>query len=226
MPEDRVQVPSSAVTEDDDIFRPTAALLCGLNLLPPKGDLKKAGKFSSAFGGPPDTVALIEAGATAASKWWAAGLGGGVIAAWVAVREWWSSATAANQQVSLWAAAIVTAAAVAGIAYLLGSDVRGRAAVATETVRARAHVAEAFVGAAERAHDRVANGGAPGSAEDRRVLVVALPLFAVRNVSRAGNCAKGWRAVALATDANNQNRYLIAKGATHEWVREDQVQLS
>ena len=221
MPEDR----PSDDAENDDTLKPTVALLRGLNLLPDEGDLEKAGKFSSAFKGPPDTVALIEAGATAASKWWAAGLGGGVIAAWVAVREWWGSATEANQQVSLWAAAIVTAAAIAGIAYLLGSDVRGRAAVATETVRARADVAEAFVRAADCAHDKVAIERAPAQAERGRVLVVALPLFAVRHVRLAGNDEKGWRAVALATDANGQNRYLIAKGATHEWVRVDEVHL-
>src|SRR4029453_19243141 len=140
-PDPKVQVPSAAVTATDDLLAPTRDLLEGLNLLPSKADLKTAEGFASAFKGPPESVSLIEAGATAANKWWAAGLGGGVIAAWTAVRGWWDGTIPATQPVALWVAAIVTAAAVLGIAYLLGSDVRGRAAVATETVRVRAAVA-------------------------------------------------------------------------------------
>ena len=71
-----------------DIEAPTTALLRKLNLLGIKDELDAATGFASAFTGPPQSVALIESGATAASKWWAAGLGTSVVATWGAVAKW------------------------------------------------------------------------------------------------------------------------------------------
>ncbi|MEV6495089.1 hypothetical protein AB0M20_41680 [Actinoplanes sp. NPDC051633] len=218
-PDLKVQVPSSAVAATDDLLAPAAALLGGLNLLPSAKDLKGAGGLRSAFQGPPDSVSLIEAGATAANKWWAAGLGAGVIAAWAAVRGWWDGAPAGTQHVALWVAAVVTAAGVLGIAYLLGSDVRGRAAVATETVRARATIAEAFIRAAVSTQEGAAGAGADGRP------VVPLPALAARNVTKAGAEETGWTAIALRTDGVDETRYLLVKGAVHEWVAAAQVEL-
>jgi hypothetical protein len=178
------------------------AVLTGLQLLPDNSDYKKVEGFSSAFRSPPASIALIEAGATAASKWWAAGLGGGVLAAWAAVRGWWGGASPGNQHVALWVAAIVTAAAVLGIAYLLGSDVRGRAAVATETVRARAAVATAYVRERSPAELRI----------------VPLPGLPVKHTQKSGPDEKGWKAVALATDTRDTTRYLVVKDIRSEWV--------
>ena len=218
MPDAKVQLPAAAT---DDLLAPTRDLLEGLNLLPSKADLKTAEGFASAFKGPPESVSLIEAGATAANKWWAAGLGGGVIAAWTAVRGWWDGTIPATQHVALWVAAVVTTAAVLGIAYLLGSDVRGRAAVATETVRARAAVAEAFVRAAASAR-----AGAPASEPGADGLrVVPLPSLPAKNVLKTGADENGWKAIALVTDTGDDTRYLVTKGSRHEWVAAAGIEL-
>ena len=217
-PDPKVQVPLSAVAAADELLASTKTLLEGINLLPSKEDLMLADGFVSAFKGPPESVSLIEAGATAANKWWAAGLGGGVLAAWAAVRGWWDGTIPATQHVALWVAAVVTAAAVLGIAYLLGSDVRGRAAVATETVRARAAVAEAFVRAAASTP-----AGAPAAADELRI--VPLPALRAKNIRKSGTDENGWRLLALATDTKNDTRYLVARGARHEWVEAAAIEL-
>ncbi|RZU50343.1 hypothetical protein EV385_2112 [Krasilnikovia cinnamomea] len=213
-----VSVPSRAIS-GDDISPPAQQLLRDLNLLPEEGDLAHAGGFVAAFKGPPDSVALIEAGATAATKWWSVGLGVMVTGAWAAVRTWWSAEDPANQHILLWGAAIVTAAAVLGVAHLFASDLRGRAAVATETVRARAAVAETFVRMAEQAHARTLDGQhvaarAPGDG----LQFAALPSITVENMAKHGPEEAGWHALGLLTDGARRNRYLIAKGNTHEWV--------
>jgi len=209
------QIPASAVAQTDDLVAPTTALLASLNLLPSKEDLADAKGFTSAFKGPPESVALIEAGATAANKWWAAGLGVAVLAAWGAVRTWWGGTTPSTQHVALWVAAIVTAAALIGIAYLLGSDVRGRAAVATETVRARAMVAEEFIRAVVSAHASAPIVDAAATDEPRPVPLPSLP---VKNISKSGADENGWNAIALIADGKNSIRYLVVKGPQHEWV--------
>ncbi|MFC0527533.1 hypothetical protein [Phytohabitans kaempferiae] len=213
MTANEVRVPSEAVS-GDDIAGPSTALLRAIKLLPTEQELSQARGFSSAFSGPPESVALIEAGATAASKWWAAGLSGAVVAAWAAVRGWWSS-NPDNQQVALWVGAIVTAAAILGIAYLLASDVRGRAAVATETVRARASVAEAFVRAARQAS---ADSGAGRAARPDGHLVAFLPGVVAEHTAKAGADEGGWRVLAVMTDGDQSTRYLVGKDNLHEWV--------
>ncbi|GAA4443336.1 hypothetical protein [Phytohabitans houttuyneae] len=217
-----VRVPSEAVA-GDDIAEPSIALLRGLKLLPAEGELSKARGLSSAFSGPPESVALIEAGATAASKWWAAGLSGLVVAAWALIRGWWSS-NPDNQHVALWVGAVVTAAAILGIAYLLGSDLRGRAAVATETVRARASVAEAFVRAAEQAHSRAAATQVAAARADG-FLMGFLPGIVVEHTGKPGSDEGGWRVLAVLTDGDQRTRYLLGKGSLHEWVDAERVRL-
>jgi hypothetical protein len=125
------------------------------------------------------------------------------ITAWAAVRGWWDGTIPATQHVALWVAAIVTAAAVVRIAYLLGSGVRGRAAVATETVRARAAVAEAFVRAA-------ASSPASAPAGTQELRVVALPALPAKNVLKSGT---------------EQHPLPRAKGSRHEWVAATAVEL-
>jgi hypothetical protein len=225
MSDDKVRVPSEAVS-GDDISSPTTELLRRLSLLPTTAELQEAGRPRSAFSGPPDSVALIEAGATAANKWWAAGLGGAVAVTWAAVVPWWKGAGAGTQHVVLWVAAIVTAAALLSIAHLLGSDVRGRAAVATETVRARASVAEAFVRAAQLAHVGTPGEGAVGHAVRGRLQLISLPPLTVEYIAKPGADEAGWMALALVTDGYQQIRYLVAKGVSQEWVDSDKIKIS
>ena len=132
----KVEIPANAVlATGDDVLQPANDLLCGLDLKGSDQDTKDAGKPSAVFGGPPQSVALIEAGATAVSKWWATGLGAAVAATWSTVFGWWGKQGDPIKEVALWVAAIITAAAVLGIAYLLGSDVRGRSAASVVSIR-------------------------------------------------------------------------------------------
>jgi hypothetical protein len=53
-----------------------------------------------------------------------------------------------NQRVLLWGAAIVSAALVVGITFLLSADIRGRATATVATIEARAQVADTVIRAA------------------------------------------------------------------------------
>jgi hypothetical protein len=86
-----VRIPNKAVSDGTDVRGPAEALLRGLYLLPRGDDLQKADGLGSVLHGPPQSVALIEAGATAAAKWWAAGLGASVLAAWGSLVTWWDA---------------------------------------------------------------------------------------------------------------------------------------
>ena len=84
-----VQIPSKAVADTADVRQPLRTLLEDLNLLGTPAEEQAAAAFGAAVKGPPQSVALIEAGATAAAKGWASGLGALVAAAWAAVARWW-----------------------------------------------------------------------------------------------------------------------------------------
>ncbi|MFC5262128.1 hypothetical protein ACFPJ1_08400 [Kribbella qitaiheensis] len=209
-----VQIPAKAVSATgQDILDPTAALLRGVNLLGTAEDNKQADSFGATFKGPPASVALIEAGATAASKWWATGLAAGVAVAWGRVAVWWDGQQPDTQRAVLLAAGIVTAAAVLGIAYLLGSDVRGRSIAAVATIEARARIAEAMIQTAQ------VSAAAPTATATPSTQLVTLPeAFSVRHTALAGADEIGWRAVAVLTDGKDIIKYLVIKGAAHEWV--------
>jgi hypothetical protein len=105
-----VQIPSKAVSDEADVRQPVRALLEDLNLLGSTDEESAADGFQAVFAGPPQSIALIEAGATAASKWWAAGLGASVIATWGSVVTWWGGQDTAIKVAVVGGAAIVTAA--------------------------------------------------------------------------------------------------------------------
>lgn len=67
-----LQLPSGAVSTGSDLWSPLQSLLVGLNVLPTDADLDKADGLSGLLQGPPQSVAILEAGATAAAKAWAA----------------------------------------------------------------------------------------------------------------------------------------------------------
>jgi hypothetical protein len=144
-----VQIPSKAVADKADVRQPVRDLLEGLYLIGSPEDTEKAGDFSAAFKGPPQSVALIEAGATTATKLWAGGLSAAVAAGWVTVGAWWGDQAVAVQATVIGGAAFATAAVALAIGYLFGSDVRGRAASAVATINARAQVAVEMIQAAQ-----------------------------------------------------------------------------
>ncbi len=76
MADAEIRIPGNAIDpEGADVAAPAAGVLRELHLLPTKEELAEAGKAAALLGGPPQSVAVIEAGATALSKWWAGGLG-------------------------------------------------------------------------------------------------------------------------------------------------------
>jgi hypothetical protein len=216
-----VQIPADAVSAaGKDLLAPLTDLLGsqGLNIQGSPDETKQAGGPAAAIGGPPQSVAIIEAGATAVSKWWSAGLGATVAATWASVASWWDGQNPANQRVVLWGAAIITAAAFLGIAYLLASDVRGRAAGAVATIQARAQVAERFIQASQAAF--VPTPPAPTAT------IVSLPQPLDVNYTAKPSADEGdWRAVAVSTNGEKTTKYLIAKGAETLWADASQVSL-
>lgn len=148
MIDNRSRIPRNALDDETDLVTPAANLCRGLYLLGDQAEMEKAGAAAT-FAGPPQSVALIEAGATALSKWWAAGLGGVIIATWSSVFGWYAGQPQPLKIVILWAAGIITAALVLAIAYILGSDIRSRARAAVATIEARSRIAEAFIRAAQ-----------------------------------------------------------------------------
>lgn len=219
---DPVQLPSHAVAPNDattgnDLSAPSVALLNHLNLLPNAEDLKKAGSLGAAISGPPQSVAIIEAGASAASKVWATGLGASVIALWGSVRTFWNGEPPATQRVMLWGAAIASAAVALAISYILGSDVRGRAAAMVATIESRAAVAVAFVEAAVEVQGERSAAAATAPVEE-------LPVsFKARLTTEVGTEAeRGWLAL-LTRGTGEQLEYGLVKGTTFRWAPQRDV---
>jgi hypothetical protein len=137
-----LQIPPEDV---NDIKRPVNSILRGLNVLPSKIDLQKA-NGSSAFPGPPDSVAIIEAGATAFSKWWATGLGaGGAAAVITAASTFWRGQSNGTHIALIIALGGVVIAIVLAIALIVSSDVKSRAAGAAAQYAARASVTDEYL---------------------------------------------------------------------------------
>ena len=152
---------------------------------------------------PPQSVALIEAGLTAAAKWWSAGLGVTVAATWGAVFKWWGEQNDGIQATMIGGAFVVTAAAALAVGYLLASDVRGRAAATVATVDARARVATTMIEAATGVYEQ--------PSEEPETQLIPLPATVnVRNIEADDD---GWRAVAIERQPDGSLKYVIVKGS-------------
>jgi hypothetical protein len=200
---------------DSDVAKPTRNFLNNLNLLPTQEELKSAGGPGAVFGGPAQSVALIEAGGTALAKWWSAGAGAVILGAWGSVRVFWNSNPDVHG-VMLWTASIVSAALVLAIGALLSSDVRGRAAAMVATVRARADIGRTMLEAAQKA------GGVGAGAIEGSAHVVSLAGLSARNL--AGEDSGGWLAIAMHDHAEvDKIQYLLVKGKDKSWVKSSDV---
>jgi hypothetical protein len=154
-----VQFPGQAQdAKASDLSDPVVRLLQDLSLLGTKDELAGASTLGAVFSGPPQSVAILEAGATAVSKWWSAALGTGITATGVlaAVKGLGAGRTPVDPAL-LGDAALVIAAMSLTIAIIVGSDLYGRALGAAAQIRARADVASAFLAQARTA----ANGSVP-----------------------------------------------------------------
>lgn len=215
MADEDVRLPGNAIDSNgSDVAGPAVAILRQLYLLPTSTELDKAGSASSLFGGPPQSVAVIEAGATALSKWWAAGLGASVLGGWGAFAAFWDEQGGASQRALILAAAIASAAVILAIGYIVGSDVRGRAAAAVATMEARTSVAETIM--------RLARGR---EEEGLAVTITPLQPRSVKYLKKPSADEDGWVAIAMQSKSDGSVRkFLLVKGAADEWAGSDEVQ--
>jgi hypothetical protein len=181
-------------------------------------DLEASSQMTTAFTGTPDSVAVIEAGATAISKGWAAGLSVAATALWGSVINFWDG-NAPQRSVMLWVAGIASAAVVLAIGYIVASDVRGRAAATVATYDARARISVAMLEAAQTVHK-------PPEDTPQTQEILALPaMLSVKNTSVAGDDEPGWVALAI-RNLKGESEYWVVKGSRHAWVKSSDVELS
>ncbi len=205
---DDVKIPSQAVSlEGADLCKPVRGLLEGLDLLGTTDEAKKAEGFHGLLFGPPQSVALIEAGATAASKWWAAGLGVAVIPLWGIVASWYDGQPEKIQVVLLAGASLITAALVIAIGYLIASDVRGRATAAIAVIDARTKVATSMLEAARTLYAPPATSAPPE--------LVPLPkAIRAKNHKVPAPDQTDWLAVAIERTGDGSIKYLLVKDSS------------
>ena len=214
-----VRLPGNAIDpQGADVAATAAGVLRELYLLPTADELKKAGSLPSVVGGPSQSVAVIEANATALTKWWAAGLGTAIVTGWGSVVTFWNDIAGKNpdaaqramsQRVFILAIAIATAAAILAIGYILGSDVRGRAAAAASTITARSGVAQTVMHVARgrEVEDNVA------------VTITEIQPRTVKYRTRGGDDESGWVAIALQSKPDGSDRkYLVVKRNSDAWA--------
>ena len=126
-----------------DLSAPLTTLLNGLCLLGTQAQLDASDGATAVFTGPAQSVAIIEAGATALSKWWTAGLGatlgGGAIFA--AVKGFWADQQDGVHVALIASAAFLFAALAVSIAVIVSGDVRTRGHGAAAMIGARRDIA-------------------------------------------------------------------------------------
>jgi hypothetical protein len=138
-----------ASTTDSDLAVPLVQLLVDLGIKGTDQDEISAAKAGAALSGSPSSVAIIEAGATAASKGWTsaiAALGGGT-AVWAALSNFWKAQQTAQSSIVI-AASVVIAACVLSAGLIMYGDVRARGQGAAAQYQARAAIACAFLAGA------------------------------------------------------------------------------
>lgn len=201
--------------DGETLLPPTKALLQGLSLLPTDQDLKDSNGLAPAFKGPPDSVAIIEAGATAASKWWATAIGISASAISARIATLWDGLDGPwVQPFALLSISIVLGSAAIGISYLLASDVRGRAAAMVSIIEARRDVAIKMAELASAA----SKGRTPATGT-----VTSIGPLKAKNPGKSGAEAEaGWTAIAM-RDTAAGIEYLLVKNETSEWKPAEKV---
>jgi hypothetical protein len=142
-----VQFPEEAVNPAGaDVLAPLKELQQGLQVLPADKDIAKAGA-SATFVGPPDSVAIIEAGATALSKWWSVAIAalGGTAVIISAVTKFWNGESPGVRIGLIAGMAAFLAASVLAISVIVSADLKGRAQGMVALYAARADIANQFL---------------------------------------------------------------------------------
>jgi len=142
-----VRFPQGAHDTGDDLSAPVVQLLQDLHILASDDDSKKAGTAQSALTGPPQSVAIIEAGATAVTKGWSVAIAllGGAPALLVVFRGLWGGEHDAVRIAFVAGGALVLAAIAVSIGIISSGDVQARAVGSVAEYQARAEIASTFL---------------------------------------------------------------------------------
>jgi hypothetical protein len=188
-----VRLPEQALdTTGTDILPPLKELQQGLGVLPADADRAKSGAGAT-FVGPPDSVAIIEAGATAFSKWWSAAiaaLGGTAVITSLATKFWSGQPAGVRVGLTIGVAAIIVAATIA-ISVMVAADVRGRAQGTVALYAARASIANQFLRQSLQASRPVPpapdpqNPAIPAPAPENEALTKIVPIYLAASGARA-----------------------------------------
>lgn len=188
-----VRLPEQALdTTGTDILPPLKELQQGLGVLPTDADRAKSGAGAT-FVGPPDSVAIIEAGATAFSKWWSAAiaaLGGTAVITSLATKFWSGQPGGVRIGLTLGVAAIVVATIIA-VSVMVAADVRGRAQGTVALYAARASIADQFLRQSLQASRPVPpapaprNPAIPAPAPQNGALTKSVPIYLAASGARA-----------------------------------------
>ncbi|GAB2472159.1 hypothetical protein [Jatrophihabitans fulvus] len=203
-PKHGVTLPHAA---GDDIAPAVTGMLEDLYLLGSTTEMTEA--RARGLQSPAQSVAVIEAGATALAKWWAtagAALVGGV---WTWAGTHWP-ADHATQRTIIWSLGLLSAALVLAMAHLISSDVRARATASVATITARAAVANRMVAAS-------------GLAIHQSVVPLAKPI-PMNNIKAPTGDQEDWLAVAIRPESDGDTvAFLVQKQQRHQWVKEGEV---
>jgi hypothetical protein len=129
-----------------DLTVPLKELLQGLSMLPLNAG-KDEKNLAWAFTGTPQSVSVLEAGATALAKGWTVLLGllGGGTAVAAGVTRFWQGEEGATRVAMVVGASGILIATVIAIAWMVVNDVRCRATAGIELYEARKSIARRFM---------------------------------------------------------------------------------
>jgi hypothetical protein len=101
-------------------------------------------------------------------------------------------------------AALVTAAVVVAVGFLIASDVRGRAAASVAIVEARAALAETMIRAAQSAYE-------PAPMSSPAQIIPLSNHIPVKYLAKGGSDEEGWLAVAMERGSDGGLKYIVVK---------------
>jgi len=141
----------------NDLAPPLQSLLGGVYLL--GVNKEKGGIFSS----PDQSVAILEANATALTKWWAAVIAalGSATAVTTAATSFWTNQVVGTRIALIAGAAALIAAAIIAVAMIVCADLRSRATGMAAIYAARAAITREFLATSYGASTGAGGAGAP-----------------------------------------------------------------
>jgi hypothetical protein len=138
-----IRIPGDAIDANGkDLLEPLQGLLTGISALGSASD-STGGAFSS----PSQGVAIIEAGATALTKWWSGAVAavGGATVLTASITKFWNGQQGGSRIALLAVTGGLLAAVAIALAIIVSSDVRGRATGAAAIYATRAQVASSML---------------------------------------------------------------------------------